>query len=89
MAKYTKGRPRSVESAEAVDVYASITVDVTLDPPYSRAIAIATGGTLKVQMLDGNDRILPAMPDGYTWPIQVKKIYTGADTTATGITVLY
>lgn len=80
-------RVRSVESAESVLVLGSGFADTDVPSPHSRAVVIGTSGTLHVTMLDGSDVTLPAMPDGFTWPIQVTKVW--GDSGATNVTVLY
>lgn len=54
------------------------------------AIVVGQSGDVVVELLDGSELTLPAMPNGFTWNLQVNKV-KGDDgsTTATDIVVLW
>lgn len=41
----------------------------------ARLLTVGTSGAVKVDTDGGETLILPAMPDGYQWPIYVVKVY--------------
>ena len=54
------------------------------------AIAIGQSGVLVVELLDGTELELPAMPNGFVWNLQVAKVLADdANTTASDIVVLW
>lgn len=54
------------------------------------AIAVGQSGVVVVELLDGTELELPAMPNGFVWNLQVNKVKgDDASTTASDIVVLW
>lgn len=54
----------------------------------TRAVIVAGGGDLAVQMLDGTRIVLPALAAGVVYPVRLARVLA-TGTTATGVVGLY
>lgn len=57
-------------------------------PFLTRSFTVAVSGTVAILSEHGETLILPAMPNGFEWPIHAQQILA-TGTTATGIVALF
>lgn len=51
----------------------------------TRGLVIGTDGAVKVTTKRGTTLVLPTMPQGYIWPLRVKRVFSTGGTTATNL----
>ena len=73
------------EGAQDADAAKSDTTELNV---VSRALWVGTGGSIKVQMHNGDVVTIPGVPDASMLPIRVRQVFS-TGTTATGLVSFY